>query len=327
MELKGHSRIKRFAQIGGGAIGMGWTIRGLANGLDVTIADPAPGIEKRIRAEVEARWPIMERQGLKPGASPDRMKVVSSIAEAVADADFIQENVPENLDLKVRVFKEISDHAAPDVIIASSTSGLLPSKIQGMTKGPERVIVAHPFTPLYILPLVEIAGGEKTSEEAKKKAAGFYASIGMRPLEVRKEVDGFISDRLQVAMWHEALHLVKEGVATIAEIDAAVNGGPGLRWAVTGLAMTWHISGDRGLQGSMRGINTDDLNYSKLKPPRFTDDFIDEVHGQAVDAMGGRSASDMQRRRDETLLKVIEVIRENWYPQGQDGWPEMQQLD
>ena len=232
--LRGKNEIARVGLVGGGVIGTGWAVRCLAKGLDVSMTDPAQGAEERTRENIARIWPTMEQIGLSDGATLDRFTFRSSIEDAVHDADFVHENVPEREDIKTAVIAEISEHASPEVIISSSSSGLLPSSIQSRARAPERVIIGHPFSPLYILPLVELVGGDATSHEAIAKASGYYKRIGMRPLHVRNEIEAYIGDRLQEALWHEALHLVNDGVASMDEIDAAITGGPGLRWGVHG---------------------------------------------------------------------------------------------
>ncbi len=328
MALKGRSNIARVGLVGTGTIGSDWAVRCLANGLDVSVADPAPGAEERLRAHIARIWPLMEEIGLKDGASPDRLTFWPSIAEAVANADFIQENVPERIELKIAVFDEISRNAPADTVIASSSSGLLPSEIQSQTRHPERVVIGHPFTPLYIIPLVEVVGGEQTSDEAKAKAGGFYQGIGMRPLLVRKEIDAFISDRLQTALWREALHLLNDDVATIAEIDAALWAGPGLRWAFMGVATAWHISGERGMRESMGHFgHTIKLPWTKLEAPPFSEELVEKIASGCEAVQGDRDRHELHRRRDRTLLAILDAIEKNWYGPGEDGWPEMDTKD
>lgn len=327
MALKGRNSINRIGVIGGGVIGTGWTIRALAHGLDVNVTDPAPGAEQNLRENIETIWPTMMQKGLAENASPDRLSFVDTIEKAVHNADFVQENVPEREEVKIAVFKEISQHAPSDIVLASSSSGLLPSRIQSETINPERVIIGHPFSPLYILPLVEVMGGNETSEEAKRKAAGYYRKIGMRPLHVRNEIDAYISDRLQEALWHEALHLVNDGVATIPEIDAAITGGPGLRWAFMGIAMAWHVAaGEGGMRVNMKQFGpTLELPWTKLKAPKLTDELSEAVASGCEEETGDRNWREMEQRRDQTLMKIMDVIEENWYPAGKDGWPEMEE--
>ena len=277
--LRGRNEITQVGLVGGGVIGIGWAIRCLANGLDVSMTDPAPGTEERTRESIKRTWPTMEQVGLAADASMDRFSFHASIEAAVGNADFVHENVPEREDVKTAVIAEISRHVSPQSIISSSSSGLLPSRIQAAAEVPDRVIIGHPFSPLYILPLVELVGGERTSSEAIAKAAGYYKRIGMRPLHVRNEIEAYIGDRLQEALWHEALHLVNDGVATIPEIDAAITGGPGLRWAFMGIAMGWHVaSGEGGMRVNMKHFApTLELPWTKLKAPTFTDRLNDLV--------------------------------------------------
>ena len=327
MGLRGRDRIRRVGLVGGGVIGSGWSIRCLARGLDVSVTDPAPGAEEGLREAIARAWPIMEQAGLAEGASQERLRFVASVEDAVSDADFVQENVPEREDLKIEVLREIGRHAPRDAIIASSSSGLLPSRIQAQTEAPERVLIGHPFSPLYILPLVEVVGGSATSEEAVRSAAGFYRRIGMRPLHVRNEIEAYLSDRLQQALWHEALHLVNDGVATIPEIDAAITGGPGLRWAFMGIAMAWHVaSGEGGMRATMAHFGPAmELPWTKLKAPELTDELNRRVVEGCDDETAGRDWREMQQRRDLCLLKIQEAINEHWYPPEEDGWPEMKE--
>ncbi len=234
------TEIKTFAALGSGVIGSGWIARALAHGLDVVAWDPAPGAEAALRARVANAWPALRKQGLAPGAAQERLRFVASIEECVGDADFIQESAPERLDLKLDLHARISAAARPDVLIGSSTSGLLPSEFYAEASHPERCLVGHPFNPVYLLPLVEVVGGERTAAEAVRAAMRVYESLGMRPLHVRKEVPGFIADRLLEALWREALHLVNDGVATTGEIDDAIRFGAGLRWSFMGTFLTLH---------------------------------------------------------------------------------------
>ena len=328
MKLRGREDIQRVGLVGGGVIGAGWSIRCLAHGLDVSVTDPAPGAEAHLREAVARAWPIMEEAGLAKSASQDRLDFVSTIEQAVSGADFVQENVPEREDVKIAVLREIGEHAPTNAIIASSSSGLLPSRIQSETAAPERVIIGHPFSPLYILPLVEIVGGRETSEEAVRTAAGVYRRIGMRPLHVRNEIEAYISDRLQQAIWYEALHLVNDGIATIPEVDAAITGGPGLRWAFMGTAMAWHVaSGEGGMRATMAHFGPAmELPWTKLVPPKLTDELNRRVVEGCDEETGDRDWRELQRRRDICLLKIQEVINEHWYPPGEDGWPEMEEV-
>jgi carnitine 3-dehydrogenase len=321
--------IHRVAMVGGGVIGSGWAARCLAHGLDVVVTDPAAGAEELLRANVDNAWPALKASGLAPGADRARLEFTPDLAAAVQDAHFIQECVPEREDLKIEVFQAIGDHARSDVVIASSTSGLLPSRLQSKCKEPHRVVVGHPFSPVYLLPLSEVVGGEQTSMAAIQAAGAFYKRIGMRPLHVRNEIDAFLSDRLQCAMWHEALHLIDEGIATVPEIDAAITGGPGLRWAFMGMCLAWHLAGGPGgMRHTMEQFGpTLELPWTKLKPPKLTDELTRRIVEGSEEEAGEREFREMERRRDACLVGILEVLEKHWYPQAEDGWPELDTSD
>ena len=188
----------------------------------------------------------MEKIGLHLDASLDRLRIAESLETMAASVDFIQESAPVRLELKAELHRRIDQAADPAVVIASSTSGLLPNEFQSRCRHPERILAGYPFNPVYLLPLVEVVAGERTAEASIDRAIQIYADLGMHPLRVRKEVPGFLSDRLQEALWREALHLVNDGVATPEELDAAISFGPGLRWALWGTCLIFHLAGGRG---------------------------------------------------------------------------------
>lgn len=318
------SDIRRVALVGAGVIGSGWAARCLARGIEVVVTDPSPAAEAALRTTVDNAWPALEKAGLPAAADRTKLSFAGSIEEAVAQADFVQENVPEREALKIEVFEEIGRHANPEAVIASSSSGLLPSRIQSRCAHPERVIIGHPFAPVYLLPLVEIVRGEKTSMDAALAAGAFYEHIGMRPLHVRKEIDAFIADRLQEALYREALHLINDGVATVPEIDAAITGGPGLRWAFMGTFLAWHLGGGAG--GMRHTIEQFGpalkLPWTKLEAPELTDELKERIVDGCEVECGAREFADMERRRDECLVKIQQVLAEHWYPPGEDGWPQ-----
>ncbi|MEE8274863.1 MAG: 3-hydroxyacyl-CoA dehydrogenase NAD-binding domain-containing protein, partial [Alphaproteobacteria bacterium] len=214
--------VRRVAIVGAGVIGSGWAAHFLARGLDVVASDPHPEAQARLASAVDNAWPALERIGLAEGADRARLVFVAELEDAVADVDFVQESAPEDEALKTALLARIDAAARPDAIIASSSSGLLPSRIQAGCARPGRIVIGHPFNPVYILPLVEVLGGEQTEPQAIESAIAFYRATGKRPLHVRVEVPGYISDRLQEALWREALHMVADGVATTEEIDAAI---------------------------------------------------------------------------------------------------------
>ena len=244
--------IPRVAVVATGVIGASWATVFLARGLDVTAADPAPGAEGALRRAVEAQWPAMEAMGLAPGASGDRLRFAASPEDAVADAQFVQENGPERLDLKRGLFRRLDEAAPAGAILATSSSTITVSEIQdACARHPERVVLGHPFNPPHLIPLVEVAGGRGTSAEAVERALGFYRALGKHPILLRKEVRGHVANRLQAALWQEAFHLVATGVASVEDVDAAIAHGPGLRWALLGPFLNLHLSGGAGGIGEL----------------------------------------------------------------------------
>ena len=316
--------IKTIALVGGGVIGGGWATRCLANGLNVVVTDPRPESRAYVERMIDEAWPILEGADLIAESS-GQLSFVDNIEAAVAQADFVQENVPEREDLKIAIHQEISENVRADVVIASSSSGLLPSRLQSQCKHPERLLIGHPFAPVYLLPLVEVVGSEQTSSVAVSRAGAFYRSIGMRPLHVRREIEAYIADRLQESLYREALHLIDQGVATVAEIDAAVTGGPGLRWAFMGTFLAWHLGGG---PGGMRHTIEQfgpalELPWSHMKAPELTDELKQRIVEGCEDESGDRVFSEMERRRDRCLVEIQKVLKEHWYSEDEDGWPKM----
>jgi carnitine 3-dehydrogenase len=303
------TRIRRLAVVGTGVIGSGWAARALAHGLDVTAWDPAPGAETRLRAAVANAWPALERVGLKRGASRRRLTFAGNLTDALAHVDFVQESGPEDERVKRSLLAEIDRVVGPRVVIASSSSGLLPTRIQAGCQHPGRVIIGHPFNPVYLLPLVELVGGEKTKPHAMKAASAFYRSLGMRPLHLKREIEGYISDRLQEALWREALHLVADGVATTQEIDDAIVYGPGLRWAFMGTCLAFHMAGgDDGMRHMLEQFGPAlKLPWTKLRAPALTPELARRmVDGTSAQA-NGRSIKQLERWRDDQLIRIMAV--------------------
>ena len=306
------TEIKTFAALGSGVIGSGWIARALAHGLDVVAWDPAPGAEAALRQRVANAWPALQKAGLVPGASQERLKFVDTIEECVRDADFIQESAPERLDLKCELHARISAAAKPDALIGSSTSGLLPSEFYADATHPGRCVVGHPFNPVYLLPLVEVVGGEKTDPAAIQAAIAVYRSLSMRPLHVRKEVPGFIADRLLEALWREALHLVNDGVASTGEIDDAIRFGAGLRWSFMGTFLTYTLAGgNAGMRHFMAQFGPAlQLPWTYLPAPELTESLIDKVVEGTTEQQGKRSIAELERYRDDCLLAVLGAIKD-----------------
>jgi carnitine 3-dehydrogenase len=309
---------RRVGLIGGGVIGAGWAARFLLNGHDVAIFDPDPELGRKLDAVLgNAR---RAQAQLFPDLSPPegRLTIASSVGEAAAGADFSQESLPEREDLKQSVLAAIDHAARPDVLIASSTSGLLPTRLQSAMARPERFVVGHPFNPVYLLPLVEVCGGERTSDTAKRDAIQFYSSVGMRPLHVRKEIDGFIADRLLEALWREALWLVKDGVATTEEIDDAIRFGAGLRWSFMGTFLIYRMAGgEAGMRHFLAQFGPAlKLPWTKLVAPELTDELIDRVSAQSDDQADGVSVRELEIRRDDCLVAVLSALRTQEFAAG-----------
>ena len=306
------SEIKTAAIVGTGVIGAGWAARFLAHGLNVVAWDPAPEAEAKLRAAVDNAWPALSKLGLYPGADRGRLSFAGSLEDLCAAADLVQENAPEREDLKKGLLAQIDAAAKPEAIIASSTSGYMPSDLQSRcARHPERVLVGHPFNPVYLLPLVEIVGGEKTAPEACARAARFYEAMGMHPLTVKTEVPGHLSDRLQEALWREVLHLVSEGVATTEELDAAIAYGPGLRWAIWGTCLQFHLAGG---VGGMRHFlehfgESLQVPWTKLVAPELTQELIDRMVDGTEAQAAGRSVREMERIRDDCLIAIMQALR------------------
>src|SRR5258705_4835870 len=238
--------IRRIAIVGTGVIGASWAAYYLSRGFDVVATDPAAGAEANLRKYVEDAWPTLARSGVVGGASRDRLSFTSSMQQALVEADFVQENGPERPDFKIRLFAEMDEVVPADSIIASSSSGITMDVMQSKCKHPERCVIGHPFNPPHIIPLVEVVGGAKTSEDVIERAMSFYASIGKKPIRLRKALPGHAANRLQAALYKEMLHLIQDGVLSVSDADVAVSYGPGLRWGVMGQSLQWHLGGGAG---------------------------------------------------------------------------------
>ena len=302
--------IKTVAVIGTGVIGAGWAARVLAHGLDVVAWDPAADWQVGLKAALENAWPALNKVGLYPGASLDRLRCADTMEAACAVADFIQESAPERLELKRSLHARIDANARAEVIIASSTSGLLPSDFQADCRRPDRVIVGHPFNPVYLLPLVEVLGGSQTADENIDRAMEFYTNLGMHPLRVRSEIEGFLSDRLQEALWREILHLVNDDVADTEELDAAITYGPGLRWAFMGTCLSFHMAGgDAGMRDFMKQFGPAlKLPWTKLAAPELTDELIDKMTAGTRQQAAGRTVKELEQLRDDCLIAIMQAL-------------------
>ena len=299
------------AVIGTGVIGAGWAARALAHGLDVVAWDPAPDWRGRLRAAVDNAWPALEKLGLNASANRNRLRCADSLPEACAVADFIQESAPERLELKRTLHARIDAATRDGVIVASSTSGLLPTDMQSGCRHPERLVVGHPFNPVYLLPLVEVLGGKQTANQNVDRAMAFYADIGMHPLRVRTEIEGFLSDRLQEALWRELLHLVNDDVASPEELDAAIVYGPGLRWACMGTCLAFHMAGgERGMVDFMKQFGPAlKLPWTRLEAPELTDELIGKMAAGTRRQAAGRTVRELEQLRDECLIAIMRALQ------------------
>src|SRR3954451_23882199 len=303
--------IRRVAIIGTGLIGASWAALFLAKGLDVVATDIAPNAEASLRRFVDAAWPALERLGLAPGASPLRLVFTADLAEAVKGADLVQENGPERIDFKKKLYGQLDELLPPDVIIASSSSGLTMSDIQsGCPSHPERCVIGHPFNPPHLVPLVEIVGGARTAEAALRRAAEFYEGLGKQVVRLRKEVPGHVANRLQAALAREVYHLVADDVVSVADVDKALCWGPGLRWGIMSQVLLNHLGGGQGGIEHFFDQFTKPMTawWKVLGSPELTPELqrklIDGLHAE----VGARPIAELEAQRDEILLGLL-VLR------------------
>ncbi|WP_447982362.1 3-hydroxyacyl-CoA dehydrogenase NAD-binding domain-containing protein [Achromobacter kerstersii] len=303
--------IRRVAIVGAGTIGASWAALFLAHGLEVVVSDPASDAEAQTRARVAAAWPVLKELGrVAEGASSDALHFEPDLAAALADVDFVQENAPEREDFKIDLFARMDAILPPHVIVASSSSGLIMSRLQSRCQHPERFVIGHPFNPPHLIPLVEVVGGDKTSADTIDRSITFYQAMGKYPIRLNKEVPGHIANRLQAAVWREAIHLAAENVASVADIDAAVSQGPGLRWALFGPHMTFNLGGGEGgltqfMHHLLGPVQTwwDDLG-APVVTPELQRKLIEGVNAEA----GQRSIADLVQTRDAQLTALIKTL-------------------
>jgi 3-hydroxyacyl-CoA dehydrogenase len=301
-------QIKNIAIVGTGVIGASWAALYLARGLNVIATDPAPNAEGNLRRFVDAAWKDLTVIGLSPNASRERLQFTTDMKKALADADLVQENGPERQDFKVKLFADMDNATPPDSIIASSSSGLTMSVMQSACKRPERCVTGHPFNPPHVIPLVEVVGGAKTSPETIERTIAFYASIGKKPIHVRKEVVGHVANRLQGALYREVVYLIEQGVLDVADSDAAVCWGPGLRWGVMGPNLLFHLGGGQGGMQHFLEQFTGPLAawWKDLgKITEFSPDVKQTLLEGVLKEAGNRSIEELERERDAMLLELL----------------------
>jgi carnitine 3-dehydrogenase len=306
------------AVIGCGVIGAGWIARLRLRGVRVRAYDPSPDIERGIGEVHDNAILAWGELGL-PTDNPGSLEICDSLADAVSGVPLIQENVPERLDIKHATLGAIEQHAQSSALIASSTSGFRPSVLAESLQNPERLLVAHPFNPVYLMPLVEVVGGEGTSEDSIEKAQRIFRALGMHPLRVRKEIDAFIADRLLESAWREALWLIEEGIATTQEIDDAVRYGFGLRWAQMGMFESYRIAGGEGGMRHFLAQFGEALNWpwSRLTDtPELNAELIDKISTQSDDQSGRFEIRELERIRDCNLTAILKALESNEWGAG-----------
>jgi carnitine 3-dehydrogenase len=300
-------------------IGGGWAARFVLNGVEVRLFDPDPEAARKVDAMLDNARRAYRRLTLAPLPAEGQLTLVGSAEEAVAEADFVQESAPEREEVKRTLLAAACRAADPRVVFGSSTSGLLPSRLQADMEHPERLAVGHPFNPVYLLPLVEVCGGEQTSRATLERAAAVYRSVGMWPLVLRKEVEGFVADRLLEALWREALWLVRDDMATVEEIDDAIRYGAGLRWSFMGTFLTYRIAGgEAGMRHFMAQFGPAlRLPWTKLMDvPEMTDGLLDKIVAQSDAQAGGRSIRQLEELRDDCLVAVMQGLRTHRFGAG-----------
>jgi 3-hydroxyacyl-CoA dehydrogenase len=308
--MQANTEINRVAIVGTGLIGSSWAACFLAHGLDVVATDPAPGTEDKMRHNVEAAWPALTKIGLAPGASTSRLRFESDLTEALAGADMVQESAAEREPLKIKLLADMDSILPPPAILASSTSGIPMSLIQSECKHPERCVTGHPFNPPHLIPLVEVVGGAKTSAETIERAMRFYTAIGKRAIHIRKELMGHVANRLQAALYREVAYLIDQDVVSVADIDAAVCMGPGLRWALMGPNLIYHLGGGPGgirhFFEQFAGPTT--AYWANLGSPNLGPELQKKIVDGVLEEADGRSFEALSQERDSLIMGLLELL-------------------
>jgi carnitine 3-dehydrogenase len=301
------TQIRNVTIVGTGLIGASWAAQYLASGFDVIATDPAPNAEVSLRKCVDEAWELLSLTGIAQGASRDRLAFTTDLKEAVSKADFVQESVPEKPLLKAKVFAQMDEAAPPDSILASSASGITMDVIQSSCKRPERCVIGHPFNPPHVIPLVEVVGGAKTSEAVIERTMAFYASIGKKPIRLRKVLTGHVGNRLQAALYREVLYLIQQDVLSVEDADIAVCYGPGLRWGVMGPSLQWHLGGGSGgiqqfVERFMDGFTG---LMKKLEMPDVTPQLRQTIIDAVLKEANGRSIEDLAQAENKIVMELL----------------------
>jgi carnitine 3-dehydrogenase len=305
-------KVKTVGIAGTGLIGAGWAARLLYRGYDVIAYDVSPTAEAKLKAQIKTAWPSLEAL-LGKRKTKGKLKFTNDLKVMASQADFIHEAAPEREDLKIRLFKEIAAIAAKDVIIASSSSGFLPSNLQSQCHYPERVIIGHPFNPVYLLPLVEIVPGDKTSAKAMDNAAEYFESIGMQVLRLKKEIMGYVCDRLQEALWRESLHILNKDIATTGDIDDSIVYSAGMRWAFMGSFMTYHLAGGPGgMRDFIKQFDPSlELDWTDLKFPKWNDALEKRLVEGCEAQAGKRTVAQIEKKRNAILVDMMKLFKKH----------------
>jgi len=302
--------VRAVAIVGAGVIGAGWAAHFLRMGYDVIAWDPGPGAAERLTDHIAAAWPALERLGLREGASQVRLRFADSLSDATANVGFVQESAPESLEAKIALLAEIDAVTPPGIIVGSSTSGFMMSDMATATREPGRFVVGHPFNPPYLIPLVEVVGGRETDPAAVAWAERFYVRTGKVCLTMDREVPGFVGNRLQEALWREALHMVDSGEATVQQIDDSITYGPGLRWALMGPMATFHLAGGQGGMAHMLDHFGPALlePWTRLTAPELTPRLRDLVVTGVDESVGSVPVRQLERQRDDFLVDLLLLL-------------------
>lgn len=301
--------VRHIGILGGGTIGASWAAYFLAQGKSVTVVDPFIDAAD-LHSSIEKMWPMLTKLGLSESADPSRVTHCAQIDDRLAAVEFVQECAPEKLDHKQALLSELETVIGADVVIASSTSSLLATDIQAHCTHPQRVLVAHPFNPPHLLPLVEVVAGTQTASTAVDWAMSFYESIGKAPVRVKQEATGHIANRLTAALYREVVHIVAEGIGTVADVDKVMTTGPGLRWALMGPNLTYHLGGGSGgIEHYMAHLGpTQETRWQTLGNPKLTDALKAQIVAEVLEMVGEQTIAELSQQRDERLVQLRTML-------------------